>query len=117
MKPRLNDNSLQSDLIDQLNSLNVKGGQKSDGSQKPGILNYEKGRVIGIYDPEKKDYVKIDSFQEKVDKILGSLPVSFQPWKSVVGNKGKDKILTDYFTELNGMETLDKSSQSASNFE
>ncbi len=106
MKPRLNEPDLQSDLIDKLNSLNVKGGQNSDVSQKAGILLYEKGRVDAVYDPEKKDYVKIDDFREKVDKMLGSLPASFKPWKAVIGNKGKDKVLTEYFNELKGMDTL-----------
>lgn len=106
MKPRLNDNELHSDLIDQLNSLDVKGGQNSDGSQKPGILLYEKGRVLAVYDPEKKDYIKIDTFQEKIDKMLGSLPPSYQPWKSVIGNKGKDVVLAEYFNELKAMNTL-----------
>ncbi|MFC2104410.1 3-hydroxyacyl-CoA dehydrogenase family protein [Bacteroidota bacterium] len=106
MKPRLNAPELQSDLIDKLNSLKVKGGQNSDGSQKPGILSYEKGRVVSVYDPEKKDYIKIEGFYDKVDKMLGSLPASYQPWKSVIGNKGKDKVLTEYFNELKGMDTL-----------
>ncbi|MCD4833211.1 MAG: 3-hydroxyacyl-CoA dehydrogenase family protein [Bacteroidales bacterium] len=106
MKPRLNENDLQSDLIDKLNSLNVKGGQNSDGSQKAGILSYKKGRVVAVYDPEKKDYVKIDDFKDKADKMLGSLPTTHQPWKSVIGNKGKDKVLTEYFNELKGMDTL-----------
>ncbi|HAF28435.1 MAG TPA: hypothetical protein DCG75_05240 [Bacteroidales bacterium] len=106
MKPRLNDNELHSDLIDKLISLDVKGGQNSDGSQKPGILLYEKGRVVAVYDPEKKDYIKIDTFQEKIDKMLGTLPSSYQPWKAVIGNKGKDKVLTEYFNELKAMNTL-----------
>ncbi len=106
MKPRLNDHELHSALLDKLNSLDVKGGQNSDGSQKPGILAYEKGRPVGIYDPEKKDYVKITDFSDKVDNTLGSLPSSFKPWKSVIGNKGKDKVLTEYFNELKGMNTL-----------
>ena len=106
MKPRLNENDLQSELIDKLNSLNVKGGQNSDGSQKAGILLYEKGRVVAVYDPEKKDYVKIDDFKEKADKALGSLPSSFKPWKAIIGNKGKDKVLTEYFNELKSMDTL-----------
>jgi 3-hydroxyacyl-CoA dehydrogenase len=106
MKPRLNEPDLQSDLIDKLNSLNVKGGQNSDGSQKAGILSYEKGRVVAVYDPEKKDYIKIDDLKDKTDKMLGSLPTSHQPWKSVIGNKGKEKVLTEYFNELKGMDTL-----------
>ena len=106
MKPRLNDNELHSELIDKLNSLDVKGGQNSDGSQKPGILSYEKGRVVAVYDPEKKDYIKIDSFQEKIDKMLGTLPTSYKPWKSVIGNKSKGEVLNTYFKELKGMDTL-----------
>ena len=106
MKPRLNENDLQSDLLDKLNSLNVKGGQNSDGSQKAGILSYEKGRPVAVYNPEKKDYVKIDDFKDKTDNMLGSLPTSYQPWKSIIGNKGKDKILEGYFNELKGMDTL-----------
>jgi len=51
MRPRLNDDELHSELIDQLNSLDVKGGQNSDGSQKPGILDYAKGRPVSVYDP------------------------------------------------------------------
>jgi len=106
MKPRLNDKELHSDLIDKLNSLNVKGGQNSDGSQKNGILAYKKGRPVGIYDHERKNYVKIADFNDKVDDNLGSLPNSFITWKSVIGNKGKDKVLTKYFAELKTMDTL-----------
>lgn len=106
MKPRLNDNELHSDLLDKLNSLGIKGGQNSDGSQKNGILAYEKGKPISIYDPEKKDYVNIVDFSDKVDNTLGSLPNSFKPWKSVIGNKGKDKVLTEYFNDLKAMDTL-----------
>ena len=106
MKPRLNDNELHSDLIDQLNSLDVKGGQNSDGSQKPGILSYKNGKIVAVYDPDKKDYITIESFQEKVEKMLGNLPSSFKPWKAVIGNKGKDKVLEEYFYELKSMDTL-----------
>ena len=106
MKPRLNAPELQSELIDKLNSMDVKGGQNSDGSQKAGILFYEKGRVTGVYDPEKKDYIKIDSFQEKIDKMLDVLPSSFKPWKAIIGNKSRDSFFEKYFSELKSMDTL-----------
>jgi len=106
MEPRLNDNELHSDLIDNLNLLNIKGGQNSDGTQKPGILLYEKGIVTGVYDPDKKDYIKIESFQEKVDKILDVLPSSFKPWKAVIRNKSRDIFFEKYFNELKSMNTL-----------
>ncbi|MDA3954853.1 MAG: 3-hydroxyacyl-CoA dehydrogenase family protein [Bacteroidales bacterium] len=106
MKPRLNEDDLHSELIDKLISLDVKGGQNSDGSQKAGILLYEKGRPVGIYDPNKKNYVKIDTFNKKIDETLGALPSSYKPWKSVVGNKGKEEILSTYFNELKSLDTL-----------
>lgn len=106
MRPRLNEDSLHSDLIDQLNSQDVKGGQNSDGSQKAGILFYENGQPTAVYDPKKKDYVKIADFKEKVDNMLGALPSLHKPWKELVGNKGKDQILSEYFNELKGMDTL-----------
>jgi hypothetical protein len=80
--------------------------QNSDGSQKAGILLYEKGRPVGIYDPNKKDHVKIDTFNKKIDETLGALPASYKPWKSVVGNKGKEEILSTYFNELKSLDTL-----------
>lgn len=106
MKPRLNDNELHSELIDQLNSLDVKGGQNSDGSQKPGILDYANGKPVSVYDPEKQDYISIESFQQKIDDMLGSLPSSFKPWKAIIGNKARDKFFIDYFNELKSMNTI-----------
>jgi len=105
MKPRLKDDELHSDLIDQLNSLDVKGGQNSDGSQKPGILDYAKGKPVAVYDPNKKDYIKIESFQQKVDDMLGALPSGFKPWKAVIGKEG-NMFFEKYFNELQSMDTL-----------
>lgn len=106
MSSRLNNNALHSGLIDKLMSLGVKGGQNSDGSQKPGILLYEKGKPVAIYDPTTKDYVHIESFRSTVDTKLGKLPNAHKPWKDVVGNKQKDIVLTGYFTELKSSNTL-----------
>ncbi len=106
MRPRLNEDSLHSDLIDELNSQDVKGGQNSDGSQKAGILFYEKGQPTAVYDPKKKDYVKIADFKDKVDNMRGALPSLHKPWKAVIGNKGKDQVLNNYFNELKDMDTL-----------
>jgi hypothetical protein len=67
--------------------------------QKDGILKYEKGRPVAIYDPEKKSYVAISDCQSIVDEKLGTMPVP-PAWKSVVGNKSKDEILRGYFGQL-----------------
>ncbi|MDP1623109.1 MAG: 3-hydroxyacyl-CoA dehydrogenase family protein [Bacteroidales bacterium] len=99
MNPYLPNEDLHSPLLDKFLALGVKGGQYSDGSQKDGILKYEKGRPVAIYDPGKKDYVAMSEFQSKVDEKLGTMPVP-PAWKSVVGNKSKDEILQSYFIQL-----------------
>jgi 3-hydroxyacyl-CoA dehydrogenase len=106
MKPHVTDEDIHSPLLDKFMEIGVKGGQNSDGSQKDGFLKYEKGKPVGIYDPEKKQYVAIEGFAVKCDKQLGSLPGSIKPWKAVVGHPAKEEIFREYFTELNEMETL-----------
>jgi len=106
MQPRLNDPELKSELIDKLNSLGIKGGQNSDGSQKNGVLSYQNGKPIAIYNIEKQEYINIDDFKDDIDKLLGSLPASYKPWKSIIRNKAKEEILEKYFNELKGLKTL-----------
>jgi 3-hydroxyacyl-CoA dehydrogenase len=106
MSSRLNKSELHSDLIDKLIGLDVKGGQNSDGSQKPGILKYEKGKPIAVYSIDKKEYVPIELFQKNVDAKLGQLPASHKPWKDIVGNKQKESLLVGYFKELKSMSIV-----------
>ncbi len=106
MSSRFNDKSLHSALIDMLMTQGIKGGQNSDGSQKPGILLYEKGKPVAIYDPKKKDYDHIESFKTSVDAKLGKLPSSFKPWKDIIGNKSKVELLKTYFDELKSSNTM-----------
>lgn len=106
MNPYLPDEDLHSTFLDELIHQGVLGGQYSSGAQKDGILKYEKGRPVAIYDIEKKTYVNIADFQEKCDEKLGGLPASWQAWKTVNFSKKKEGLLETYFTELNGMKTL-----------
>jgi len=100
MKSRLGDDSLHSTLIDTFIAKGVKGGQNSDGSQKPGILNYEKGKPVSVFDPAANDYVAIGSFKTAVDEKLGKLPASHKPWKDLIGDRQKDEFLKRYFGEV-----------------
>lgn len=100
MKSRLNDNDLHSNLIDKLISQGIKGGQNPDGSQKPGMLLYEKGKPIAVYNIEKKDYDHIETFRLSADYKLGKLPSSHKPWKDIIGNIKKEDLLKQYFDEL-----------------
>ncbi len=106
MNPYLSDENLHSPLLDKMIDLGVKGGQYSDGSQKDGFLKYEKGRVIGVYDPDKKDYVAIADIKDNCDSKLGPLPESFAPWKQVNFDRNKADILSRYFSELKSKDTL-----------
>jgi len=105
MNPYLADEDLHSPLLDTYLAIGVKGGQFSDGSQKDGILKYEKGRPVAIFDPEKKAYVPIAEIQAAVDARLGTLPAP-PAWKTVVGSKTRDAVLEDYFAQLRGSSGL-----------
>ncbi len=105
MADRLNKPELHSRLIDNLISLGVKGGQYADGSQKPGILKYKKGKPTEVFDPDSNSYVSIDGFRDKCDAYIGKLPESHKPWKSVIRLPEKDNVLAAYFGELKRMNS------------
>jgi 3-hydroxyacyl-CoA dehydrogenase len=105
MRLRLKDESLHSSLIDRLIDSGIKGGQNSDGSQKPGIFSYEKGKPIEVYDPEKKEYHCIGSINLSIDKLLENVPVSHKPWKEVIGDRKRNEFLSKYFKELKSLNT------------
>ncbi len=105
MNPFHDDEDLHSSLLDKMIELEVKGGQNSNGSQKDGFLKYEKGKPVAIFDPEKKEYVEINSFNEKCDKIIGNIPDTKVSWKSIIRNRKKDEVLKDFFNTLKTMDT------------
>ncbi|MFA6483665.1 MAG: hypothetical protein WCW62_13880, partial [Bacteroidales bacterium] len=74
-------------------------------SQKNGILKYEKGRPVAVFDLTSGQYIDADQFRESCDTRLGQLPQSYQPWKQVVGNKMKDEYFSTLFAELKSMDT------------
>jgi hypothetical protein len=83
----------------------VLGGQNHDGSQKDGILKYEKGRPVAVYEPAKGEYVPFSKLAEKADKELGPLPDGFRPWKALLMDRGKGKALDAHFAALREMKT------------
>ena len=106
MNPYLTDEDLHSKLLDKMLELGVKGGQNSDGSQKDGFLKYQKGKVVAVFDSNKKQYIEISAIQEDCDRQLGELPSRFKPWKNVVGVPGNDDFFKSYFQEMKGMKTM-----------
>ncbi len=105
MNPFLPDEDLHSDLLDQMISLGVKGGQFSDGSQKDGFLKYEKGKVVAVFDTVSKSYVNVADLKEKCDKYLGAGPASLIPWKAAIKVKDKDAVFGKIFTDMKALDT------------
>lgn len=106
MNPYLENEDLHSNILDQMVEQGVKGGQYSSGAQKDGFLKYEKGRPVAIWDLNKKEYVDIAGFAAEIDAMLGEMPASIKPWKSVNFSRKRDAIIEDIFAEMNGMDTL-----------
>jgi len=96
---------LQSDFIDALVQKQVLGGQRHDGSQKDGILKYEKGRPVAVYELSKGEYVPFSALAGKADGELGPLPDGYRPWKALLMDRGKDKTLEAHFAALREMKT------------
>jgi len=106
MNPYRPDEDLHSPLLDKMMCLGIKGGQNPDGSQKDGFLQYEKGRPIGIYNVDKKEYVPISGFKEKADSKIGDPPDSAVVWRAVIGDPNKEEKLEKYFNDLAQMNTV-----------
>lgn len=104
MNPYLPEEDLHSILLDKMIELGVRGGQNSDGSQKNGFLKYEKGKITGIYDINKKGYTAVETMTS-CDSKLGKLPEKIKPWKAVVGAPDKENTFKAYFAELKSMDT------------
>ncbi len=106
MNPFVKDEELHSSLLDKMIELGVKGGQKSNGSQKDGFLKYEKGQPVAIFDPDKKEYIPISEFKDKCDKKLGPIPEPKLSWKSIIRRPDKDVLLKDFFKTMKTMKTF-----------
>jgi 3-hydroxyacyl-CoA dehydrogenase len=105
MNPHFPNENIHSQLLDKMNELGVKGGQNSDGSQKDGFLKYEKNQPVAVYDLETGTYISVETFSDKLENYLGSLPAGFKPWKAVVGNPDKENMLKSLFSEMRGMQS------------
>ncbi|MDI6840557.1 MAG: 3-hydroxyacyl-CoA dehydrogenase family protein [bacterium] len=107
MRKHLEDNTLQSNLIDLLVSRNILGGQKADGSQKDGFLKYDKNRPVAVYDPEKQQYVPIEgNLKQQLDSKIGDLPNGFSPWRKLLADPAKENKFSVYFNNLKASNTF-----------
>jgi len=106
MNPYFDNEDLHSDLLDQLFDREVKGGQNSDGSQKDGFMKYEKGRISAIYDFNNSKYVEVNTISDKMDSLIGGVPKNHIVWKDIIKIKDRKELLTNYFNNLNSLDTL-----------
>ncbi len=106
MDPFNPDEELQHDLLDKMMEQGVKGGQYSSGAQKDGFLKYKSGKVVGVWDIHKQEYVDLEKFKDDCDEMMGSLPESRVAWKSIIRNKNKDELLRQFFNDLKSSDDL-----------
>ena len=105
MDARLPGQQLHGPLIDRLLDMGVKGGQHHDGSQKDGILRYERGTPVAVFDPERRAYLPFETFRAARDAWLGPLPQPPLPWRSAVRHPSKEKALEAFFGQVRSMTT------------
>ena len=90
-----------SDLITDMCSAGVLGGQNSDGSQKDGFFRYEKGKIVGVYDLSSKEYLTIEEgWTKQCDEDLGTYPANWYPWKKLLKDREKQQKVSAFFESL-----------------
>ena len=105
MNARLPGRGLHSPRLDALVAKGVLGGQFADGSQKDGILKYEKGRPAAVYDPGAGAYIPVAELAARHDPKLGPPPARLKPWKAVIGDPRRAETLEEFFDELREAKT------------
>lgn len=105
MFDRLDENTLQSETINEIVSKGIKGGQHSDGSQKNGFLKYEKNRIVGVLDDNTCDYKDLETIEAEANEIIGAMPEKMIAWKSIIRAKDKESQLQNHFDNLAALNT------------
>lgn len=100
MDPYYPNENIHSSLLHKLLDSNIKGGQYSDGSQKDGVLKYQKGNIMGIYDFETNDYVPINQVGLSVADFFDIPSFDSPAWKNVVKLKDTENLLAPHFHRL-----------------
>jgi 3-hydroxyacyl-CoA dehydrogenase len=100
MEPYVKDEKIHSPILDLYLEQGIRGGQRSDGSQKDGFLKYEKGKPAAIYDPETRGWVPVSEVSAAGDAFLGNPPSSVIAWKNAVSHPDRDALFRAYFADL-----------------
>jgi 3-hydroxyacyl-CoA dehydrogenase len=98
---------LHSDLLERYLALGVKGGQTSSGAQKPGFLDYQKGRPSAIFDPDAQGYAPLEGpWVLAAAARLGPTPEPVLSWKALQKDPDAGTRLAAWFQAIKGMDTL-----------
>lgn len=100
MQQYIPNENLHDELIDEYVLAGVKGGQNSDGSQKDGFFQYQKGRLVAVWCNKSAKYVNFEEFSEKADNLLGEKPAEVKPWKEVIKSENADQLLSEGFNAI-----------------
>lgn len=104
MNPYYPGEQLQSTLLDQFFEMGIRGGQNPDGSQKDGIIKYERGKPWGVFDPAKKAYVPLESMSQEVNDWMGH-SADIPQWKDLVKSPEREERLARHFKMLRQSES------------
>lgn len=102
MSTYIQDEKLQSNLVDKMIEAGAKGGQLPDGSQKDGFFKYVKGRPAGVFSLKDKDYISLDEgdWVKTCNARLADPPREHLPWKALLRDRRSDDKLRTYFSAL-----------------
>lgn len=100
MTEELSQPALVVPLVASMYQAGIRGGQHSDGSQKPGFFGYEKGKITTIYDHDTKSYFLHDQSAWKDFEQWVAFPSDHLSWKMLSKQKNPRSALVNYFTQL-----------------
>ncbi|HRY33022.1 MAG TPA: 3-hydroxyacyl-CoA dehydrogenase family protein [Bacteroidales bacterium] len=106
MNPRIAGGSLHAPLLEEFTAKGVKGGQHADGSQKNGILQYDKGKITGVYCLTRDGYAHHNDFEERCNQRLGAMPEGTPAWKNAVRVSDKDSLFKPHFEKMKNQDSL-----------
>jgi 3-hydroxyacyl-CoA dehydrogenase len=101
MNSRITEEDLECDILENLFEQGIIGGQNSDGSQKQGIFQYEKGIIKNVFNLDNRKYYSVEDMDKVISELIQGLDELKIPlWKEIISEDKKDEKLKDYFKHL-----------------
>jgi 3-hydroxyacyl-CoA dehydrogenase len=100
MKKHVPDETLQCPYLEQLLSQGIRGGQNSDGTQKPGIFEYVEGKPVRVYSLVEKKYVPYEQ------ELVGFPPMVGISWKGLLKDSERPTKLAAFFAAIAADKSL-----------